>query len=197
MFPLHWFRMSTDPAIGPERKLKQGPDRLTNLLGATASAVMERVGASIEVTGLGSREAALLNAIGQHRGQRIADIRLVLGLSHPGAVRAVDRLVEAELVQRLAGTDGRSVGLDLTDAGEVMWHKTRAATWSILTQAMTVVASDERVVLERVLENVLGVLTVNPAQAEFICRLCDESRCPQDRCPVTQAAAQPSASLDE
>jgi MarR family transcriptional regulator, negative regulator of the multidrug operon emrRAB len=189
--------MRSDPATGHSIEPNHGPDRLTNLLGATASAVMERVGASIEVTGLGSSEAALLNAIGQHRGQRIADIRLVLGLSHPGAVRAVDRLVEAELVQRLAGADGRSVGLDLTEVGEAMWRKTRAATWSILTQAMTVVAPDERVVLERVLEKVLGVLTVSPAQAEFICRLCDESRCPQDHCPVTQVAAQQSASIVE
>jgi MarR family transcriptional regulator, negative regulator of the multidrug operon emrRAB len=162
-------------------------DRLANLLGATASALTERISTTIDSTGLNAGDAALLNAIGQHEGQRIAEIRFALGLSHPGAVRAVDRLAAAGWVRREVGVDGRSVSLHLTNEGVEMWHRTMDASWSVLQRAVAAISSIDRNNVERALENILGVLTVASDQAEYICRLCNESVCPQERCPVTQS----------
>ncbi len=162
-------------------------DRLTNLLGATASALTERLAATFESTGLNAGDAALLNAIGQRAGQRIAEVRAALGLSHPGSVRAVDRLVAAGWVRRDGGADGRSVGLHLTHEGVATWHRTMDASWSVLQRAVASIPSIDRSNVERALENILGALTVAADQAEYICRLCNESVCPQERCPVTQS----------
>jgi MarR family transcriptional repressor of emrRAB len=96
--------MATDPEI-------------TNLLGALSLAVMDRIeqGARDVIGHAGETPAALI-VIGY--GPITNDkLRRILGLSHSGTVRLVDRLVSDRLVERRPGKDGREVALHLTAKG--------------------------------------------------------------------------------
>src|SRR4051794_41799772 len=65
-----------------------------------------------------SAPSALVALDGYLTGQPIDALRRVLGLTHSGTVRLVDRLVAAGLGERRVGTtDGRAVPLGLTPAG--------------------------------------------------------------------------------
>src|SRR4249919_3651913 len=91
-----------------------------NVLGALALNVGARVQDVAERTAaLGaSAPAALVALDGQLTGEPIDALRRVLGLTHSGTVRLVDRLAAAGLVERRAATrDGRAVALGLTPAG--------------------------------------------------------------------------------
>ena len=69
--------------------------RLSNLLGAWALAVSDRVGAAAAATaGRGGQAPAALVALHQFAGgSTIEELRQVLGLSHSAAVRLIDGLV--------------------------------------------------------------------------------------------------------
>src|SRR4051794_20070368 len=90
---------------------------IANLLGALSLAVMDRIerGARDVIGHAGETPAALI-VIGY--GAITNDkLRRILGLSHSGTVRLVDRLVSDRLVERRPGKDGREVALHLTAKG--------------------------------------------------------------------------------
>src|SRR5688572_20555675 len=64
-----------------------------------------------------SAPAALAALHGLASGQSIDALRRIVGLTHSGAVRLVDRLAGAGLVERRVGADQRSVALHLTPEG--------------------------------------------------------------------------------
>jgi MarR family transcriptional regulator, negative regulator of the multidrug operon emrRAB len=163
--------------------------RTANLLGALgialADAQLKEVAAS---SGLQPTDAAALNAIGTVPGCSIATVRIALGVTHPGAVRAVDRLVDAGLVERHAGVDRRTVALHLSPHGEEVWRQQTDARLRWLDHTIAQLPRGERAEVERVASALLSVVTGDEESAERICRFCDEHRCPQRRCPVTLAA---------
>jgi hypothetical protein len=83
---------------------------IANLLGALSLAVMDRIeqGAR-EVVGRGGETPAALVVIGYGQGMTNDTLRRILGLSHSGTVRLVDRLVSDQLVERRPGKDGREI----------------------------------------------------------------------------------------
>ena len=81
---------------------------IANLLGALSLAVMDRIEQSArEVIGRGGETPAALVVIGYGQGMTNDKLRRILGLSHSGTVRLVDRLVSDRLVERRPGKDGR------------------------------------------------------------------------------------------
>ena len=82
-----------------------------NLLTSLALAVQERVGTAAAATlpHGASAPAALVALESTLAGGTIDALRRVLGLTHSGAVRLVDRLAAAGLVERRVGPDARSV----------------------------------------------------------------------------------------
>jgi DNA-binding MarR family transcriptional regulator len=163
-------------------------DRLANLLGALGLALTDDLREVVaSASGLPPVEAAGLNAVGQAPGCTVRHVSTVLAVTHGGAVRVVDRLAAAGLVERRPGRDPRAVALHLTAAGLARWERQGAARARLTA---LVEALDERVrePLVGATEVLLGALTASPDQAEHVCRLCDQAACPQDRCPVTLAA---------
>ena len=76
----------------------------------------------------GAAGPAALTALDEFLGGRsMDDLRRVLGLTHSGAVRLVDRLAADGCVERRAGADGRSVALVLTAKGRRVARRVRAA----------------------------------------------------------------------
>ncbi|NJL41328.1 MAG: MarR family transcriptional regulator [Leptolyngbyaceae cyanobacterium SL_7_1] len=161
-------------------------DRTLNLLGAFALALVDAMDSVIE-TNVGSGETpAALVTLGAEPGLSINELRQILQLSHPGTVRLVDRLEAQALVERRSGTDGRTLALFLTEAGQAKRAQILAERRQQLQRAMTTLTPTESQQLTQLLEKMLTTLTATEREYLTICRLCEEEVCPGDRCPVEQ-----------
>ena len=167
--------------------------RQANLLGTLALAVAGRVEAAVEAAAPHgpSAPAALCALEGYLGGEPIDALARVLGLTHSGAVRLVDRLAGAGLLERRRGADGRSVAVTLTAAGRRAAAGIRAARESALAAALAALDAADRRALTELNEKLLAGLTSDRASARRLCRLCDIEACGHERgtCPVTQAVA--------
>lgn len=159
-----------------------------NLLGAAAIAVLDAIGTlADEAIGHGGETAAALVAIGHRPGLSNDDLRQVLGLSHPGTVRAVDRLAEAGLVQRRPGHDRRTLALHLTPAGWTRRTALLLRRQTALDAILAPLAAAERATLGELLAKILQSLPLNALHGLSICRLCDETSCAN--CPIDAGIA--------
>ena len=156
-----------------------------NALGALALEVARRVQeAGDAASPHGASVPAALTALhGLTGGQSIDALRRVVGLTHSGAVRLVDRLVAAGLAERRVGADGRAVALQLTPEGRraarrVLSHR-EAAVEGVLAPLTTF----ERATLAALHERLLGSLTSGQEDRRRVCRLCDVEACGRD-CPT-------------
>jgi len=165
--------------------------RQANLLGTLSLAVAGRMETAVEAAAPhGPSAPAALAALDAYLGgQPIDALRRVLGLTHSGAVRLVDRLAAAGLAERRPGADGRSVAVALTARGGRAAGRVRAAREHALADALAALDPDERAVLTALHEKLLAALTSDRASARRLCRLCDVEACGHERgtCPVTRA----------
>jgi DNA-binding MarR family transcriptional regulator len=167
--------------------------RAANVLGALALAIADRTANEIAAaTGLTDSAAAALTALHYFLDRPTLDrLRLVLGLTPSGGVRLVDRLSEAGLVAREAGTDGRSRSVVLTAQGRELAQRISAARAAALREALRVLTTDEVQTLESLMERMMtGVVNAKEGGA-WICRLCDMRACERaaGHCPAANAAA--------
>ncbi len=161
-------------------------DYLANLLGAFATTVSTRI--EHEVASLGGRslnhEAALV-AICNHPDDTIDTLSKVLGLTHSGAVRLINTLEKENLVERHRNEgDARSVVLRVTAKGRRRANKVLQAREQVTSQILTFLTSEQQKALTSTLEAALGGLTDGQEGARRICRLCNESVCRTQGCPV-------------
>ena len=166
--------------------------RLANVLGAFALALVDGMDVATE--------RAALVALSQFLdGRSIHDLRRVVGLTHSGAVRLVDRLVAAGLVERRRGADGRSVALVLTAEGRRQARGAREARLATLDDVLAALDDQERQALAGILDKLVGAVVSHRLEARaagvdprggWMCRLCDLVACERDdgSCPVANAA---------
>ena len=84
-------------------------DRTANLLGVVGLAVADRIeDVARDTLGRVGETPAALVVIGHGTGLSNDGLRSILGLSHPGTVRLIDRLVADGLVERSEGKDRRA-----------------------------------------------------------------------------------------
>lgn len=165
-------------------------DRLSNLLGALGVALADDQTATMAAASdLPLTDAACLNVVAHNNMCSLRFLSETLAISHPGTVRLVDRLVSAGLVERGAGPDRRTVGVHLTIDGRHRWILQRDSRGRRLDEVIAQLTAQERTAATTVVERLLSVLTSDEAGAERMCRFCDESACPQQRCPVTCAVS--------
>jgi DNA-binding MarR family transcriptional regulator len=162
--------------------------RTANLLGALAVGVTDRIRHETEqLFAQGpSAPAALLALSGPGAGRSIEALRSTVGLTHSGAVRLVDRLVAGGLVERRAGADQRSTALYLTPAGRRAVRRILAHREAVLEGVLAVLTTEERELLARTCERLLGQVTTGAEYQVWVCRLCDREACGRGRgwCPV-------------
>lgn len=158
-------------------------DQTTNLLGALAIAVTDRIKNGLKDTYDRSGEsAAALVVLGYAPGLSVEPLRQVLDLSHPGTVRLIDRLEQDHLVERRKAEDGRAVALHLTRKGTRLRQKLmdrRLDTLEVALQGLTV---NERRVLGQLMAKVLTNLPETEMAKHRICRLCAVAVCKD--CPI-------------
>jgi DNA-binding MarR family transcriptional regulator len=115
-------------------------------------------------------------------------VRRVVGPSHSGAVRLVDRLAADGLVARRPATDARAVALELTPAGREGARRALGERQAAIVALLAALTDEERDRLVGALEKLLARLTSDEPSKRRLCRLCDEAACLEDAsCPVDQA----------
>ncbi len=164
--------------------MKTPSDRLINLFGALAVGVADRVRwEALDETSFGGETSAALVVIGHAPGMSIDQLSRVLGLSHPGAVRLVDRLMSAGLALReLSPDDRRAVALDLTNEGRSRRSALLKRRSMALKAVLQVVGAEDLAVLERITDAMLQALPDDAASALTVCRYCNERQCAD--CPM-------------
>ena len=158
-------------------------DFTVNLLGTVGLSVGDRIKESaLDVMKHAGETPAALVIIGYGFGPSINYLREILGLSHPGAVRLVDRLVADGLVERRRGEDKREVALFATKRGKALREKILQGRLRAVRPMLDGLSSKERDTLNRLLSKMLGSLETTPMDRRTLCRLCDRRVCKV--CPI-------------
>jgi MarR family transcriptional repressor of emrRAB len=160
-------------------------DRRVNLLGAFVLAVADKLRVDTEeAVGHTGAAASALVMIAQFPDRTVEFLRQAIGLSHPAAVRVVDRLAEQRLVRRRRAGRGPAVALSTTAAGRRQARAILDVRREVLANALPELTKAESATLAKILEKGLAHLSGSPGSRS--CRLCDQGRCPRDECPVVQ-----------
>ena len=156
-----------------------------NALGALALEVARRVQEAGDAAGPhgASFPAALAALHGLTGGQSIDALRRVVGLTHSGAVRLVDRLAAAGLAERRVGADGRAVALQLTPEGRRAARRVLARREAAIEGVLAPLTPSERATLAALHERLLRSVTDGQEDRRRVCRLCDVEACGFD-CPT-------------
>lgn len=127
-----------------------------------------------------------LALLGDAPGMSIEQLRRILGLSHPGAVRLVDRLTAGGLVRRQASTnDRRAVEVHLTEVGWKSSASILCARQRNMASALKHLEPSERKAFGELVQKMLVKFIGGTEDACSVCRLCDHLSCTD--CPVSQA----------
>jgi DNA-binding MarR family transcriptional regulator len=160
-------------------------DRLRNLLGSFSLAVADRLRLQTEETiGHTGAAAAALVTIAHFPDRTVEFLRQAIGLSHPAAVRVVDRLVEQRLVRRRPAGRGPAVALTATITGKRQAREILEVRQQVLADALPELSRAESASLSAILEKALAHLSDSPGTT--ICRLCDQDLCRRLDCPVVR-----------
>ena len=171
------------------------PDRAAtaNVLGAVALAVAGQIPVTAAPAGGRSDSAAsALSVLYHFPGQPTVDqLCQVLGLTHSGAVRLVDRLAGAGLVERATGADRRSRSVRLTAAGRRAAHRVSDRRIAYLTSLLADFSPAETGTLHELLGRVMGRVVQHKRGGAWICRMCHLQACGRaaGNCPAANAAA--------
>lgn len=159
-----------------------------NLLGALSLAVMDRIeqGAR-DISGHGGETPAALVVIGYGPGMTNDKLRRILGLSHSGTVRLVDRLVSDRLVERRPGKDGREVALYLTAAGAAARNDLMVSRISAVASLLDVLSPAETKRLGTLIGALLARQDTSELNRFMICRMCDDRVCTNCPLPTTKS----------
>jgi DNA-binding MarR family transcriptional regulator len=172
-----------------------------NLLGALSLVVADRVNTAVEaIATLGPSAPAALAAMHEFLdGGSVTQLSSVLGLTHSGTVRLVDRLAAEGLVERVGAQDGRAVSVVLTRRGRRTAEQVLQTREKSLTSALSALSADEIDNLAAMLDTMLTTVTLARAEERsartndrpqpWLCRLCDLAACgrSEGNCPVNNA----------
>ncbi len=166
-------------------------DRLVNLLGVVALAVVDRVRqATEEACAAGGAAAAVLVHLQAHPDDTVSGLAATVGVGGSGAVRLVDRLVDQGLVQRVAGAGGRTVTVRLTEEGSRTADRVLAARREAINSVLADLDEEGRHDLEELLAALTSSVSGKGAEAHRPCRLCDREACRQPPgCPLDEPGA--------
>ncbi len=152
------------------------------------------------IAALGPSAPAALAALHEFLdGGSVTQLSSVLGLTHSGTVRLVDRLGAEGLVERVGAQDGRAVSVVLTPTGRRMAVRILRARETSLTSALSALSADQVDNLAATLDAMLTTVTLARTEERavgtrdrphpWLCRLCDFAACgrSEGNCPVNNA----------
>lgn len=169
-----------------------------NVLGALSLVVADRMNTAVEaIATIGSSAPAALAAMHEFLdGGSVTQLSSVLGLTHSGTVRLVDRLATEGLVERVGAQDGRAVSVVLTRHGRSTAERILHTREQSLASALSALSPNEIDNLATALDTMLTTVTLARAEERstrpnhrpqpWLCRLCDFAACgrSEGNCPV-------------
>jgi DNA-binding MarR family transcriptional regulator len=161
--------------------------RLANLVTAWTLSVATELDELAGQRGLSPTAQAALSTLLNRPGENIEFLRGVLGLSHPGCVRLVDRLEDLELVERGQGEDGRTVTLNLTVKGRREARRLHRDREDVVADAVAGLNARQSAQLRVLLTTMLRAgAPEDVVAANRRCRLCLHAGCSAGgmECPV-------------
>jgi len=167
----------------------EGAPHAANILGALALLIQDRVQARWQAElDLSPMAAAAMVQIEQEPGCSIELVAGRIGLSHSATVRVIDKLVERDLVAKdRARKDARAQSLKLTKAGKRLAQQLHAARNRVTDDLLTRLPPQQIEALGGAIGAILNCAVTNPDEAEITCRVCDETRCRPEICPIKVA----------
>lgn len=155
------------------------PERLTNLLGALAIGVADRMRMAVaQAMPQGGETVSAVIVIGHAPSMSIDQLSRILRLTHGGAVRLVDRLIGQNLVDKQpSANDRRVMTLALTQSGSQLRDTLLTLRYNALSALIQRISLDDLAALERIAEIIVAALPENPISALTTCRYCDERSC--------------------
>ncbi len=173
--------------------MTRGTRRTANLLGAAVLGLHDELRQSVEKRSGRSGEApAALCALGHQPGLSNDALSRLLGLTHTGTVRLIDRLVADRLVERRpALRDKRGVALYLTAVGETVRREILEDRGAALEPLVSRLSACEQETLATLLGKLLTAVSRDDTHKLRICRLCDGGVC--TNCPIRVPVAQQSS----
>lgn len=165
------------------RIVQQMTNRTANLLGVVALAITDRIESTARgiLSHAGETPAALI-VIGYGFGPSNDRLRRILGLSHPGTVRLVDRLVADGLVERRAGRDKRAIALYLTKRGKALREELLKGRLAAIRPLLASLTDAEQETFAALLHKMLSAMNPSDMERCTLCRLCDDRVC--SNCPI-------------
>ncbi len=158
-------------------------DRTANLLGVVGLAVADRIAETgRDILNHAGETPAALAVIGYGFGPSNDQLRRILGLSHPGTVRLVDRLVADGLVERRAGRDKRAIALHLTETGASFRETLLLGRLATIRPFLMPLTETEQDSLATLLHKMLSSIETTDLERCRLCRLCDDRVC--TNCPI-------------
>jgi MarR family transcriptional regulator, negative regulator of the multidrug operon emrRAB len=166
--------------------------REANLVGALGLVVADRLAEAADPQAAGSAAEALVTLHGTGGGLSIHALAQIVGLSHSGTVRLVDRLQAAGLVERRAGADQRSTSLRLTVSGRRAARRALARREAAVQELLAPLAPADRESVARLSELLLAGAARTAGERERVCRLCDREACERRHgsCPVRHRSSE-------
>lgn len=176
--------------------------RVINLVGAMALGIADAVAG--DVTGdpyLDKSSAAALNALlDLARGGSVQTLSTLIGISHSGTVRLVDRLAGAGLVERRTGPDARTSSLALTRRGREVAVGVRRRRHAAISATLDGLTEVQRRQLGKICQTVISNITRlrldirevgGVPSGGALCRMCDPTACGrvEGACPAALTAA--------
>jgi DNA-binding MarR family transcriptional regulator len=172
-------------------------DRTANLLAAAALGLDDAVSEALhDATGLDrTASTALIALLDFTPAGSLARLAAVLGLTHSGTVRLVDRLVELAYVERTPGPDSRSRSVVLSRSGRALARRARTARARVMREAVSDLKPQQRQALSELCSTIVGGIAQRrlaqrvagtPPPSGAVCRQCDFAACGRDRgrCPA-------------
>lgn len=158
-------------------------DRTANLLGAVGLAIVDQIEATAQniLNHTGETPAALV-VIGYGLGPSNDRLRRIIGLSHTGSVRLVDRLVADGLVERREGHDKRTIALYLTERGVALRERLLKGRLAAIKPFLMSLTETEQSALAALLHKILSSMKTTDLERCTLCRLCDNRVC--GNCPI-------------
>ncbi|MDW3098167.1 MAG: MarR family transcriptional regulator [Alphaproteobacteria bacterium] len=158
-------------------------NRTANLLGAVGLAVADRIEkVALDVMNRAGETPAALIVIGSGTGPSNDQLKRILGLSHPGTVRLVDRLEADGLVERRRGKDKRSIALFLTEKGHTARNELLVGRLATIAPLLSPLDEHEQDVLASLLHKLLAAIPDSDLDRCHLCRMCDNNVCTD--CPI-------------
>lgn len=158
--------------------------RTANLLGAAVLGLHDELRTAVErSSGHSGETPSAIVAVGHQPGLSNDGLSRLLGLTHTGTVRLIDRLVADGLVERRqAAHDKRGVALHLTTAGEALRREILRARAAAIIPVLARLDASERETLADLLSKLLQTVSRDDTHKLRICRLCDGPSCGD--CPI-------------